>query len=272
MRRPAVLRDPFLKSLRDQVRGLIVWAIGVAAYVALLMSVYPSIRDSSGQLQGYLDNLPDAFRKAFLGPGGDFTSPAGYINTELFSWLMPIAFIAFAIAAANRALAGEEEDGTLSLVLAYPLSRRSLVLQKFAAMLVAVALLGLTCWVALVVATSAMTMDVGAWALAQALVLFTLLGLAVGSVTLAVGAATGRKAAGVAAGAGAGVAMYLLNTLGQINDRLEAFRVLSLFKYTGGTTPLGKDISAVDLAVLAGATLALLAVALVLFESRDIRV
>jgi ABC-2 type transport system permease protein len=267
-----MLRDPFLKSLRDQARGLIVWVIGVAPYVALLMAVYPSIRDSAGGLQEYLDNLPDAFRKAFLGPGGDFTSPSGYINTELFSWLGPIVFIAFAISVANRALAGEEEDGTLSLLLAYPLSRRNLVLQRFAAMALTIGVLGLAFWLSLLVATTAMAMDVGAGALGQALLLFTLLGLAVGSVTLAVGAATGRKAAGIAAGAGVGVAMYLLNTLGQINDTLEPYRVLSLFRYTGGTTPLGRGIGALDVAVLAGTTLVLLVVTLVLFERRDIRV
>jgi ABC-2 type transport system permease protein len=267
-----MLHDPFLKSLRDQARGLIVWVIGIAFYVALLMSVYPSVRDSAGQLQGYVDNLPEAFRTAFLGSGGDFFSAQGFINTELFSWLGPIAFIAFAVGAANRALAGEEEDGTLSLLLAYPLSRRSLVLQKFAAMVVAIAALGLAFWLSLVVATELAGMNVGAGALGQALLLFTLLGLAVGSVTLAVGAATGRKAAGIAAGAGVGVAMYLLNTLGQINETLEPYRLLSLFHYTGGTTPLGRGLGAVDVAVLVGTTLVLLAVTLALFERRDIRV
>jgi len=195
--------------------------------------VYPSVRDSAGQLQGYVDNLPEAFRTAFLGSGGDFSSPQGFINTELFSWLGPIVFIAFAVGAANRALAGEEEDGTLSLLLAYPLSRPSLVLQRFAAMVVTIGVLGLAFWLSLVVATVLAGMDVGA---------------------------------------GVGVAMYLLNTLGQINKTLEPYRVLSLFHYTGGTTPLGRGLGAADVAVLAGTTLVLLAVTLVLFERRDIRV
>ena len=66
--------------------------------------------------------------------------------------------------------------------------------------------------------------------------------------------------------------MYLLNTLGQINATLEPYRVLSLFRYTGGTTPLGRGLGVVDVAVLVGTTLVLLAVTLVLFERRDIRV
>jgi ABC-2 type transport system permease protein len=139
-------------------------------------------------------------------------------------------------------------------------------------MLVTIGVLGLAFWLSLVVATSLAAMDVGAGALGQALLLFTLLGLAIGSISLAVGAATGRKAAGIAVGAGVGVAMYLLNTLGQINETLEPYRVLSLFRYTGGTTPLGHGLGVVDVAVLAGTTLVLLAVTLVLFERRDIRV
>ena len=67
-----MLRNAFFKSLRDQTRPLVMWVIGVAFYVALLMSVYPSIRHSAGQLQGYSNSLPSAVRADFLGPGGDF--------------------------------------------------------------------------------------------------------------------------------------------------------------------------------------------------------
>lgn len=266
-----MLRNPFVKSLRDQARGLLIWSLSIAAYVALLIAVYPSIAKSADDLQGYLDNLPEAFRKAFLGAGGDFTSPAGYINTELFSWLGPIIFIVYGIGAASRALAGEEEDGTLGLLLAYPLTRRRLILQRFAAMAASIGALGTAFWLVLVLATRLAGMDVGAADLGQALLLFTLLGLAVGSVTLAVGGATGRKALSIAAGAGVGAGMYLLNTLGQLDDTIEPFRVLSLFYYTGGTTPLGQGLAAGHVAVLLGASAALLTATLVLFERRDLR-
>jgi ABC-2 type transport system permease protein len=267
-----MLRDSFLKALRDQMRNLLMWGVGVVAYVALLMSVYPSIKKSAGPLQGYVDNLPAALRAAFLGPGGDFTSPAGYINTELLSWLAPIVFIAFAIGVAGRALAGEEEDGTLSLLLAYPVSRSRLALQKFAALAVLVSAIGAVFWASLAVATAILGTPVGALPLLEAVLRFTLLALAIGSVALAAGAATGRRAVGAAAGVAVAVAMYLLNTLAQINSAVHPFRVLSLFYYSGGTTPLGRGLGGLDVAVLVGTTLALLAVTLILFERRDIRV
>ena len=236
------------------------------------MSVYPSVRRSAGQLQGYVDNLPATVRAAFLGRGADFASPVGYVNVELLSWLGPIVLIAFAVAVAARSLAGEEEDGTLSLVLAHPVGRRQLVLQKYAAMVVSVAVLGLAFWLSLLIATRIAGTPVSAGELAQALLRLTLLGLAVGSVTFAVGGATGRRQTGIAAGAGLGVAMYLLNTLAGMNDGIRPFRFLSLFHYSGGAAPLGQSIGAVDLVVLLGTSAALLAATLVLFERRDVRV
>ena len=53
-----MLSNAFSKSLRDQTRPLLLWVIGVAFYVALLMSIYPSIRHSAGSLQGYINSLP----------------------------------------------------------------------------------------------------------------------------------------------------------------------------------------------------------------------
>jgi len=267
-----MLRNAFFKSLRDQTRPLVMWVMGVAFYVALLMSVYPSIRRSAGALQGYINNLPSAVRAGFLGPGGDFSSPVGFVNVELLSWLAPIVFIAFAVSIAARALAGEEENGTLSLLLAHTVGRRRLVLHKYAAMIVAVAVLGLAFWLALLVATTIAGTPVGAGKLAEALLRLTLLGLAIGSVTFAVGGASGRRQAGTAAGAGVGVAMFLLNTLAAMNTTIRPFRYLSLFHYSGGASPLGQGFDAVDVAVLLGTSVALLVATAVLFERRDVRV
>ena len=136
-REATMLRNAFAKGLRDQARPLLMWVIGVAFYVALLISIYPSIRRSAGRSRA----TSTACRGGPGGvprPRGDFSTPVGYVNTELLSWLAPIVLIAFAVAIAARSLAGEEESGTLSLLLANTVGRRRLVLQKFAAMLVVV--------------------------------------------------------------------------------------------------------------------------------------
>jgi ABC-2 type transport system permease protein len=266
-----MLRDPFRKGLRDQLRPLLMWAAGVAFYVALLISIYPSIRRSAGAINEYVQNMPEAVRAAFMG-SSDFTSPVGYVNVELLSWLAPIVLIAFAVAVAARSLAGEEESGTLSLVLTNAVGRRRLVLQKYAAMVVVVVALGGVFWLSLTVATAIAGTPVGAGELAEAFLRLTLLGLAIGSVTFAVGGGTGRRQYGIAAGAGVGVLMYLLNTLAVMNESIRPFRYLSLFHYAGGAAPLGKALDAGGLVVLVATSAVMLVAALVLFERRDVRV
>ncbi len=266
-----MLRDPFLKGLRDQLRPLVMWSAGVAFYVALLISIYPSIRKSAGAIQEYVKNMPEGIKAAFMG-SSDFSTPVGYVNVELLSWLAPIVLIAFAVAVAARSLAGEEESGTLGLVLSHTVGRRRLVLQKYAALVVMVVALGAVFWLSLTVATAIAGTPVGAADLAQAFLSLTLLGLAIGSVTYAVSGATGRRQVGIAAGAGVGVAMYLLNTLAVMNESIRPFRYLSLFHYSGGASPLGKPLDAPGLLVLLATSAVMLVATLVLFERRDVRV
>jgi ABC-2 type transport system permease protein len=266
-----MLRNAFLKGLRDQLRPFVMWAAGVAFYVALLISIYPSIRKSAGAINEYVKNMPEAVRVAFMG-SSDFTTPVGYVNVELLSWLAPIVLIAFAVAVAGRSLAGEEESGTLGLVLTHAVGRRRFALQKYAAMTVAVIALGATFWLSLTAATAIAGTPVDADDLAVAFVRLTLLGLAVGSVTFAAGGATGRRQAGIAAGAGVGTVMYLLNTLAVMNETIRPLRYVSLFHWAGGASPLGKPLDATGVLVLVATSAALLLATLVLFERRDVRV
>jgi ABC-2 type transport system permease protein len=265
-----MLRDAFLKGLRDQLRPLAMWAAGVAFYVALLISIYPSIRKSAGAIQEYVKNMPEAIRAAVLG-ASDFSSPAGYVNVELLSWLAPIVLIGFAVVVAARSLAGEEEAGTLGLVLTHGVGRTRFALQKYAAMVVVVVTLGAVFWASLAIATAIAGTPVGPGELAVAFVRLTLLGLAVGSVTYTVGGATGRRQAAVAAGAGVGVLMYLLNTLAVMNETIRPFRYVSLFHWAGGSAPLGKPLDWSGVLVLVATSVVFLVATLPLFERRDVR-
>jgi ABC-2 type transport system permease protein len=266
-----MLRDPFLKGLRDQLRPFVMWAAGVVFYVALLISIYPSIRKSAGAIQEYVQNMPEAVKAAFMG-SSDFSTPVGYVNVELLSWLAPVVLIGFGVAVSARALAGEEEAGTLGLVLTHGVGRTRLALQKYAAVVVVLVALGAVFWASLAVATAIAGTPIGSGDLAVAFVRLTLLGLAVGSVTFAVGGATGRRQAAVAAGAGVGVVMYLLNTLAVMNDTVRPFRYVSLFHWAGGAAPLGKPLDWSGVIVLVATTLVMLAASLVLFERRDVHV
>ena len=91
--------------------------------------------------------MPEFLREAFLGASGDFTSPAGYLNTELFNFFAPILLLLYAIGAGARAIAGEEEGRPSTSCSRRRSPRRRVVTDKFAAMLAGGALLSVVLWV-----------------------------------------------------------------------------------------------------------------------------
>jgi ABC-2 type transport system permease protein len=106
--------------------------------------------------------------------------------------------------------------------------------------------------------------------LASALAMLVLLGLAFGAIALAVSAATGNRGAAIGLAVGLMVAMYLVDALAAVVDSLGIVRPLSLFRYYMGGDPLRNGISLPDAGVLAVVALGFLALALVLFERRDL--
>jgi beta-exotoxin I transport system permease protein len=132
IRRPTMLGTVFTKTLRDQRRALVWWALGLVGTVVLYTSFWPSVRDNAAQFNRYLENLPD-FMKNLLGEI-DYTTPEGYLQSELFAFLAPILLIVYAVGAGARAIAGEEEAGSLDLLLSVPIRRRRVLLDKFGAM------------------------------------------------------------------------------------------------------------------------------------------
>ena len=106
------------KAVRDQRRGMIGWGVGVAAVVLMYAAFYPSIKESAADLQAYMENLPDAIRSIVAGE--DYTSPVGYLESEFFNTMGALIVLIFAIGAGARSIAGEEESGTLDLLLFDP--------------------------------------------------------------------------------------------------------------------------------------------------------
>ena len=93
-----MLGSVFLKTLRDQRRSLIWWCVGLAMLTALLIAFYPSIQGIE-DFQSVIDAYPEELMALFgANDLSDFTSPAGYLNAELFGFMAPFLFIIFAVA------------------------------------------------------------------------------------------------------------------------------------------------------------------------------
>jgi len=267
-----MLRDAFFKGLRDQRRSLLIWVVSLTAYVLMMCFVFPSVRESAAGMQDYIENMPEAFRRAFMGESTDFGSAVTYLNSELFAFMSPLFVMIFAIGLAAAQIAGEEENGTLSLLLAHPVSRTRLLLQKFAVLVAGTVALCGAHLAAMAVGDVAVGLDLSATSLLGAHVSLVLLGLSVATVAFAAGAATGRRGLTIAVGAAVGAVAYLLHVVAPMVESLAWLRKLSLFYYYGGAEPLRLGLRPAYAGVLLAVIVVAALVAWVSFERRDVHV
>lgn len=267
-----MLRNVFLKTIRDQRRGFFFWSAGLAGLVALILSVYPTVRDNPS-LNRLVESYPEAL-KGFIGFGGelDYVSAAGYLGAELFSFVVPLLLLIAAISAGSAALAGEEERGTLELLLALPLSRRRVVAHKLGALVAEVVGLGLVLWLSLWAGARILGMGIGVDRLGAATASAVLLAVVFGAIALAVGAGSGRRAWASSATAAVAVAAYIVNSLAPLVPAFGDVQKASPFYHYAVSDPLRGGLEPAHVLVLAGVAAAAGLAALIAVERRDLAV
>lgn len=260
-------RSVFVKTLWDRRHGLFFWSLGNGILVVATLSVWPSLRNEYADL---VKNYPESLL-AFLGVDrAGLSTASGYLQAELFGLMVPLVLIGYAIAASSAVIAGEEERGTLELLLAHPVSRVRVVLQKFAAVLGALAVITVAFAAVLLPATPVFDLNVGVGDELAATLSAFLLGAMFGAVALALGCATGHRtfAAGVTSALAFGA--YLLTSLAGLVEDLRKFRSLSPFWWYSGNRPLTDGLSAAHVSLLVATTVVAGAIAVFTFTRRDL--
>ena len=257
------------KELHDQRRALLGWGIGLMAMVLMYSSFWPSVRDNADQFASYLENIPDALRSVI----GELSlgTPVGYLQSELFSFLGPAVILVFAIGAGARSLAGEEEQGTLDLLVVTPIPRRMIVLQKFIAMALTALGLGIVVWVSVVVIGRLFELDVPFGDIAAATLHLLLLGLAFGTIAMFLGAWSGRRSFAIGVTAALAVGTFILNAFAPTVEGITWAARLSPFFYYGDSLPLKNGLHIGHAGVLVAITTVALIGAILAFERRDLR-
>jgi ABC-2 type transport system permease protein len=258
----------FRRGVLDHRRALAGWCIGIAAYAAMLSAVFPSI-EGSPEFSKLAESYPEVLKTLF-GITGDFATGPGYLDTELFSLMLPLLAIVLAVGSAARSLAGEEDAGRLELVLAHPVRRRDAVVAKGAAVAVELICFCVAAFAALAVLDPIFGLDLPGVHLAEAVGTVGVLALFFGWLALAMAALTPSRAVAVGVPAAAAAATYLIGGLHELASWLDPFRVISPFWWVG-KAPLRNGPDGWGVLVVAGAALACLAAAALLFERRDLQ-
>lgn len=263
-----MLHNVFTKALWDQRRALIGWGTGIVALVVLEAAVWPSVRNIAATSE-FLDMYPEAMRELFNLE--DFGTGVGFMNAELYSALLPLLFIIFGVGRGARAIAGEEEAGTLEVLLVTPVTTTRLVLQHAAALVTAVTALGVALFVTVTALSPVFDLGITAADAATGSLAMVLLGIEFGALALAAGAITGRRVVAVAVASIAAVASYLLYAIGQLVTAVEPWQPLSPFYHALVDGPLGAGLPPEYGWMVAVAVLAV-AASLPVFDRRDLAI
>jgi ABC-2 type transport system permease protein len=249
-------------------RATAVWCIAIALLVVMVVATYPSIRDNPSLDSIYQDMSPAV--QALLG-GSDLTSPTGYLSTQLYAFFLPAVVLVFAVGRGAAAIAGEEEDRTLDLLLAQPLSRRLLYVQKAAALAVGLLALTIAGMIPVVALNNAVQLDLPVQNLVAISLQMGLFCLALALIAQAVAAALGSRGLGIAVSVGYAVVSYFVYGVSQTADWLEPVRPLTLWRWYLDNEPLANGLGVAEVAVMAGVCATSLVLGVVLFERRNTR-
>lgn len=255
-------------DLRLRWRSLLWWSVSVLLLSAMVAAFYRSIagEDAYSEVFG---NLPESLQ-GLLG-GVDLGTPVGYLSTEMYSFFMPAVLLVFAIGRSSSTVAGEEEEHTLDLLLAQPIGRGRLYVEKWISVLVGVAILSVAVALPVLIIGDWAGLDIpqaNLWGATAQLFVFTVF---FSAVALAISAGTGRRSAGVAIAAGVAFATYLIDGFGKSIAWLEPWRVITPWYWYDISVALSDEMPWGSFAILAVASVIVAAGGLFAFQRRNLR-
>jgi ABC-2 type transport system permease protein len=253
--------------LRAMRRATFWWCLGLAALVAVTMSVWPAFKGSSGISQA-IDQLPSGVVQAF--GLADFGTPPGFLRANLYDFFVPLLVVIAAVVMANGQTAGEEAGGRLELYLAQPIDRRAAILGRAIAALVALAVISLVLLVVQLGTDAAVDLRIDTSYLVSTIALCGLLAVLHGSLAVALAGISGRPSLVLGVGIGVGVAGCVAASLLPLSDVLAPWRHLSPWDWAFGGNPLEQATDLWRYAALAVPSVILTTIGLVAVARRDI--
>ncbi|MGB9593739.1 MAG: ABC transporter permease subunit, partial [Anaerolineae bacterium] len=255
-----------LAHMRGRILG---WGLGLGLMGAYFSSVFSSFEAQMAQLRQAMQYFPQELFE-FFGLDLATLTPYRFLDVKFFS-LMPIILGVFAMGAGTAMLAGDEEKGLLDLILAHPVSRKSLFFGKALAFFTALVLILTLMWAGLVLGMDRASLQVTAAqmigpmvSIFAMVVLFWALGLFLSMVLPSRRMAT----SGVALLA---VASFFVKGMAELDPDIKSIAKLSPFTYyQGGEAAFGLNVGWIVGLLVPAAAFVLLA--WWRFERRDIRV
>jgi ABC-2 type transport system permease protein len=246
------------------------WGVGLALLGYWMFDIYEAMFLTNIDLEQMMAAFPEEMMAFFGGTDINIFDPEGFLHLEFFSYI-PVILGLVVVSGATNLIVKKEEEGSLELVLAQPVSRTAVFWGKLLALLVTLILILIITWAGFslgLAGTDSFDLDQAQLirpfvSLFAVLLLFLSLALMLSMILPT--SSTASMVANLLI-----IASFFITSLAQLEDRLEPLNRYSPFRYYQGGRALS-SLNTDHLLILFGVSLVFIALAWFLFEKRDLR-
>ncbi len=238
----------FAKTIWERRLSTAWWTLGMVLLAGLTIAFYPSIREDTESAEAFLDAIPSEILQFFgIKDAASLVTATGLLNSRLYAGIGPVILAVLGISLGTAAVAGEEDRGTLDLLLAQPVSRTQLVIEKFAAAALLIGIVAVALFVTLAGFNPLVDLDLSISGMFAANATLWLFALAFCALALSIGAITGNRGLTVGVSAAVTAGLFFINGLAPLVDQTAWMARLTPFDWLSTPNPLanGLDIASV---------------------------
>jgi ABC-2 type transport system permease protein len=257
-----MFRSILSKSLRDYRVPILGWGIVLGLFMALqFAAATPALRDAYASIAQGL---------RFLGEPVAMQTPEGYATTRYLELFAPLLLSIWAILAGARMLRGEEERGTMDVILATPQPRTRVILEKLLALVIALLVIALLLALGTIIGESRADTQVNVGRAILTALNVSLLAFFFATVALLISQFTSSRGAAVGLTSGLMILAVLLDGTGRTVSGawVQYFSPFYYYNLNRPLIPSFNDTPAAALLLL-GLSLLFAATSVVLFARRD---
>ena len=245
------------------------WGIGLGVLAYYLFDIYDTFFQRDVNLQQIFNAFPEEVLAFFGSDGIDLFSTAGFLHLEFFSY-MPIVLGIMVVTSAANLITRSEEEGSLELILAQPVSRSLVFWSRTLALMLSVCLILVIVWGGAAIGLELHDFDLSQGQLVRPFVsLFSILILFLSLALFLSMVLPNSGSASLTAGFLL-IASYFISSLAGIDENLEGFNCFSPLKYYQGGAAVN-GFNGEYLMLLFGFAVFFLLLAWFFFERRDMR-
>ncbi len=257
----------FSKTLYEKRWSLLGWSAGLLAMTVLTMVFYPNFKQTG--FEDVLKSLPESLR-TLVGTVESYKTVPGYIAQQIYGPQIPIFLIIMGIVLYIGIGVSDEDKGTLQTLLAHPISRASVYLQKAAAGLCLLMVAALAIAIGILLSLLFIHETYAFTRLFAATLNCFLMVAAFGSVAYGVGMGFGKKGLAIGVASAYAFFCFITTSLAPAVEKLRPIEKLSIFYYYNSPNAAAAAVNWAHLLTLTAFSVTFFAIGLLLFQRRDL--